>query len=33
MARAGLDSEAVVGAAEQLADANGLDAVTLAMLA
>jgi AcrR family transcriptional regulator len=33
MARAGLDTEAVVGAAEELADANGLEAVTLATLA
>ena len=33
MARAGLDTEAVVGAAEELADANGLDAVTLTTLA
>jgi AcrR family transcriptional regulator len=33
MARAGLDSEAVVGAAAALADAEGLGAVTLARLA
>ena len=33
MARAGLDTEAVVGAAAQLAAAAGLDAVTLARLA
>jgi AcrR family transcriptional regulator len=33
MARAGLDTEAVVGAAAQLADAEGLEAVTLARLA
>jgi AcrR family transcriptional regulator len=33
MARAGLDTEAVVGAAAALADAEGLDAVTLARLA
>jgi AcrR family transcriptional regulator len=31
--RAGLDTEAVVGAAAQLADAEGLDAVTLARVA
>jgi AcrR family transcriptional regulator len=33
MARAGLDTEAVVTAAAQLADADGLEAVTLARLA
>ena len=33
MARAGLDAEAVVAAAAQLADAEGLEAVTLARLA
>ena len=33
MPRVGLDSEAVVSAAEELADANGLEAVTLAALA
>ena len=33
MPRVGLDSEAVVSAAEELADANGLEAVTLATLA
>jgi AcrR family transcriptional regulator len=33
MPRAGLDTEAVVSAAEVLADANGLEAVTLATLA
>ena len=33
MARAGLDSDAVVAAAAQLADAHGLEAVTLARLA
>src|SRR5690349_22125323 len=33
MARAGLDTEAVVAAAAQLADADGLEAVTLARLA
>jgi AcrR family transcriptional regulator len=33
MPRAGLDAEAVVGAAEELADAEGLEAVTLATLA
>jgi AcrR family transcriptional regulator len=33
MARAGLDTEAVVAAAAQLADAEGLEAVTLARLA
>jgi AcrR family transcriptional regulator len=33
MARAGLDTDAVVAAAAQLADADGLEAVTLARLA
>ena len=33
MTRAGLDSEAVVSAAEELADAEGLEALTLATLA
>jgi len=33
MARAGLDTDAVVGAAARLADAEGLEAVTLARLA
>jgi AcrR family transcriptional regulator len=33
MARAGLDTDAVVAAASQLADADGLEAVTLARLA
>ena len=33
MPRAGLDTEAVVGAAEELADANGLETITLATLA
>ena len=33
MPRAGLDSEAVVSAAEELADAEGLEALTLATLA
>lgn len=33
MPRAGLDTEAVVGAAEELADANGLETITLAALA
>ena len=33
MARAGLDTDAVVGAAARLADADGLEAVTLARLA
>jgi AcrR family transcriptional regulator len=33
MARAGLDSDAVVAAAAQLADADGLESVTLARLA
>jgi AcrR family transcriptional regulator len=33
MPRAGLDTEAIVGAAEELADANGLEALTLATLA
>ena len=33
MPRVGLDTEAVVGAAEQFADADGLGALTLAGLA
>jgi AcrR family transcriptional regulator len=33
MPRVGLDSEAVVSAAAELADAEGLDAVTLARVA